>query len=118
MSGSLYGWTGRPGGSSRRRVRHIGANSSNGTSTAELRAFYPHLRAAGLAVAAARHHRRVAFRTLGDLVHLLLLSPWWLPDFDPEWELDTLLAVEDALGTADCIILTESRYLLTAAKAD
>lgn len=74
-------------------------------------------RAAGMAVTATRHYRKVAFRTLGDVTYMLLLQPWWLPGFDPERELDTLLALEDALRTDDGIVVTESRYLLTAEKA-
>jgi SAM-dependent methyltransferase len=74
------------------------------------------LRAAGMAVTATKHYRKVAFRTLGDVVYMLLLSPWWFPAFDPEREIDTLLALEDALRTDDGIVLTESRYLVTAEK--
>jgi hypothetical protein len=82
------------------------------------RAYAEGFRAAGMAVSATRHYRKVAYRTLGDVVYLLLLSPWWLPGFDPEREIDTLLALEDALRTHEGIVVTESRYLLTAAKGD
>ena len=75
------------------------------------------LRAAGLSVSAQRHYRRVAYRTLGDLVYMLLLSPWWLPDFDPRASVDRLLALEDALGTPEGVVVTESRYLLVAEKS-
>jgi SAM-dependent methyltransferase len=98
---------------------------------AELHAFYPSLRgfgdhfraytdglrAAGMAVTATRHSRKVAFQTLGDVAYMLLLSPWDFPGFNPEREIDTLLALEDALRTKDGIVLTESRYLVTAGKA-
>jgi SAM-dependent methyltransferase len=81
-----------------------------------LRAYTDGLRTAGLALTAAMHYRKVAYRTLGDLVQMLLLSPWWFPAFDPEQELGTLLALEDALRTEDGIVVTESRYLVTARK--
>ncbi len=80
------------------------------------RAYVDGLRAAGMTVAAARHHRKVALGTLGDLVFMLLLQPWWLPCLDPVRDIDTLLVVEDALRTEHGIVLTESRYLLTATK--
>lgn len=89
----------------------------------ERRAFDDHsvayaedFRALGMAVRLSRHARRIAFRTLGDLVYMLLLTPWLLPRFDPERQIDTLLAIEDALGTDDGIVVTERRYLLIADK--
>lgn len=81
------------------------------------RAYADGLSAAGMTVTATRHYRKVALGTLGDLVFMLLLQPWWLPRFDPIRDIDTLLAVEDSLRTQDGIVLTESRYLLTAGKA-
>jgi SAM-dependent methyltransferase len=80
-------------------------------------AYADNFRTAGLAVTARRHHRRVAFGSLGDLAFMLLVSPWSLPDFDPVAEIDTLLDVEEALGTGAGIVVTESRYLLVAEKA-
>ena len=79
------------------------------------RAYGDGLRTLGLTVTATRHYRKVALGTLGDLAYMLLLQPWWLPHFDPVRDVDTLLAVEDALRTEDGIVLTESRYLLMAA---
>src|SRR3712207_7118365 len=46
------------------------------------RAYAGGLRAAGLAVTATKHYQKVALRTLGDVVYMLLLQPWWLPDLD------------------------------------
>ena len=48
---------------------------------------------------------------------MLLLAPWLLPEFDPERDVDRLMAVEDALGTVEGIVVTESRYLVLADKA-
>ena len=81
------------------------------------RAYVDGLRAAGLTVSATRHRRKVALGSLGDLAFMLLLQPWWLPRFDPVRDIETLLAIEDALGTEDGIVLTESRYFLAARKA-
>ena len=81
------------------------------------RAYADGLRAAGLAVRATRHYRKVAFGSLGDLLYILLLAPWWLPDFRPARDVDTLAALEDALRTDDGIVVTESRYLLVAEKS-
>ena len=57
---------------------------------------------------------RVAYATLGDLVFLLMVTPWSIREFDPEREIDTLLAVEDAYGSGEGIVLTEHRYLIVA----
>jgi len=72
---------------------------------------------AGLAVVAAWQHReRVAFGSLGDIVYMLLVAPWDIPGFDPEADIEALLAFEDACGTPDGIVLTESRFLIEARK--
>ncbi len=97
----------------------------------ELRSFFPRItdfgdhyvayslgfEKAGLSVHGQKHSWKVAYATLGDLVFLLLVAPWTIPDFDPEDEIDTLLAVEDAYGTAEGIVLTEHRYLMVAERA-
>jgi SAM-dependent methyltransferase len=80
------------------------------------RAYADGLRAFGLAVTVARHYGKVALPALGDIAFMLLLQPWRLPDFDPARDVDTLLTLEDALRTDAGIVLTESRYLLTADK--
>lgn len=73
--------------------------------------------AAGLTVDEARWHEApVAFGALGDLVYMLLVGPWCIPDFDPAADIDALLALEDARRTPDGIVLTEHRYLIVAHK--
>jgi SAM-dependent methyltransferase len=63
--------------------------------------------AAGLTVEDARwHEERVAFETIGDLVYMLLVAPWFVEDFDPRRDIDALLALADALGTDDGIVVT------------
>ena len=97
----------------------------------ELRRFFPrkatfedHFRTyqrgfagSGLKIDDARwHEERVAFATLGDLVYMLLLTPWFLAGFDPIAEIDPLLALEDGLRTAGGIVLTEMHYIIVASK--
>jgi SAM-dependent methyltransferase len=98
----------------------------------ELRRFFPRmpdfgphdrlyregLQAAGLTLIQAREHAQaVAYRSLGELVYLLAASPWTIPGFDVERDLDALLALEAELGGPEGIVLTEGRYLLEARKA-
>jgi SAM-dependent methyltransferase len=73
---------------------------------------------AGMAVRRQRHEYRVAYATLGDLVFMLLIAPWTIPEFDPVREIDALLALDDACRTDDGIVLTEGHYLLTAEKPE
>lgn len=94
----------------------------------ELRAFFPrktdwgdHLtayaeafRSAGYDVDIREHDWKLAYATLGDVVFMLLVTPWEVPDFNPEREIDTLLALEDSLSTPAGLVLTASSYLLTA----
>ncbi|MBI5287343.1 MAG: methyltransferase domain-containing protein [Chloroflexi bacterium] len=79
------------------------------------RAYQEGFRAAGLLVEDARwHEERIAFATLGDLVYILLLMPWDLPEFDPVASIEALMTLEEELGTDDGIVVTEIRYLIVA----
>lgn len=96
----------------------------------ELRPFFPRMtvfpdhrteypaafRAKGYTVDAREHGSRVAFGSLGDLVFILLTAPWTIPGFDPESDIEALLALETAHGTTSGIVLTEGHYLLSAVK--
>lgn len=97
----------------------------------ELRAYFPRkqhfgdlfngyangFRAAGLDVPRAERHRaRVAFGSLGDVVYMLLVAPWTVPGFDPEANIDALVALADGLSSPEGIILTEERFLIEAAR--
>ncbi len=63
------------------------------------------------------HDWTVAYRGLGDVVFMLCVTPWDVPDFDPLGrDLRALLALEKALATKDGIVLTESRFLIEAMK--
>jgi SAM-dependent methyltransferase len=76
------------------------------------------LEAEGMVVQGARHDQRVAYGGLGDVVFMLLTAPDTVPDFDPEREIGGLLALEDEHGTADGIVLTESRFILSARREE
>ena len=97
----------------------------------ELRAFFPRqtdfgplfetyrdgFLATGLTIERAEtHDTAVACHSLGDLVYLLTATPWTVPGFDLEADLDTLLALEQALYQDDHILLTNSRYIIEAHK--
>jgi hypothetical protein len=96
----------------------------------ELRRFFPRMtvfvdhyeeytkswRSLGYEVERQRHSWRSAFATLGDMVQMLLVAPWYVPNLDVERDIEALLAVERELGTAAGIVVTEGRYLLRARK--
>ncbi|HWM52230.1 MAG TPA: class I SAM-dependent methyltransferase [Thermoplasmata archaeon] len=114
-----------PGG--RVCTQQVGRNEWN-----ELRPFFPRMqdfgplldrytqgfRQAGMIVARAETRDiRVAYRGLGELVHLLCISPWTIPDFDPLGrDLASLRRVEDRLMTPNGVALTESRFIIEARK--
>jgi SAM-dependent methyltransferase len=96
----------------------------------ELRTFFPRMtvfaphdveyraafEAMGYDVRFERCEYRVAVRDLETLAYRLLLTPWTIRGFDVERDADALLAVEQELGTAEGIVLSEGLYLLEAVK--
>jgi SAM-dependent methyltransferase len=75
------------------------------------------LRDSGLILDDVRwHDDTVAFERLSDLVFMLLVAPWEAPTFDPDTDVDRLIALEDALRRPAGIALTEPRYLIRAHK--
>lgn len=96
----------------------------------ELRAFFPRmndsedhfarytreLRALGFEVESKDHDFKAAYATLGDFVYLLRVTPWTIPGFDFERDLEALLAFEADRLTEDGVVVTECRFLLTARK--
>src|SRR5207245_9496693 len=76
------------------------------------------LQQTGMTVAVAKAHDfRSAYRGLGELVYLLCISPWTIPDFDPLGkDLAALLHMEDRLAAREGLILTESRFIIEARK--
>jgi SAM-dependent methyltransferase len=63
-----------------------------------------------------QHDYKVAYGSLGDLVFMLLITPWTIPDFDVERDLETLLTLEADCSTDDGLVMTWSRFLLLAEK--
>jgi hypothetical protein len=63
-----------------------------------------------------QHDYRVAYASLGDMVFMLLITPWTIADFDVERDLETLLALEADHTTEDGLIMTWSRFLIVAEK--
>ncbi len=72
---------------------------------------------AGLTLLLDREHEyRVAYPSLSELVYLLSVMPWVIPDFALDRDLDALLALEAACLTEDGFVLTESRFIIVAQK--
>jgi SAM-dependent methyltransferase len=96
----------------------------------ELRAFFPRMtdfgdlrsecveafRRLGFEVESVEHDHRVAYPSLGAFVFMLLVSPWTIPEFDVEQDLDALLAFESEHGTREGIVVAECRFLVRARK--
>jgi len=70
----------------------------------------------GFRVESAEHHYRVAYPSLGEIVFMLGVAPWTVPDFDLTGDLDSLLEFEALSSTADGLVVTESRFLMIARK--
>ncbi|MCC6387094.1 MAG: class I SAM-dependent methyltransferase [Dehalococcoidia bacterium] len=70
--------------------------------------------AMGMDVSVRSARYDTAFATLGDLAFCLAVSPWEIPGFDIDRDIDALIAIEARHGGADGIVLTEGRYLLEA----
>jgi len=63
-----------------------------------------------------QHYYKVAYHGLGEIVYLLSIAPWEVPGFSVEQDLDALLSLESELLTPEGLVLTESRFLITARK--
>ena len=75
--------------------------------------------AAGLRITAnLDHDYNVAYSNLGELVFMLAVTPWTVPGFSLERDIEGLLALEKDCRTQNGLELTESRYLLIAHKDD
>ena len=74
---------------------------------------------AGLTVTVAdSHDTPVAYHSLGDVVYMMtvVMPQWRAHDFDLERDLEALLALEQELTGEKGIVLTESRFVIQAAK--
>jgi SAM-dependent methyltransferase len=73
--------------------------------------------AAGLRVVRnEQHDYKVAYEGLGDIVFMLLITPWTIPDFDIDRNLEALLTLEADCSTDDGLVMTWSRFLIVAEK--
>ncbi len=73
--------------------------------------------AAGLEITADQQHEyRGAFPSLSELVFMLTVAPWTIPEFDLDRDVDALLDIESDCWTGDGLVLTESRFLIVAEK--
>jgi SAM-dependent methyltransferase len=97
----------------------------------ELRKFFPRMtdpgnhrgqyaqgfQTAGLRVVTNLNHDcKVAFGILGDFVFMLAVTPWTIPEFSLERDIDSLLLLDKECRTANGLELTESRFLVIADK--
>ena len=74
-------------------------------------------REAGLRLIDAREHdQQVAYHSLGDIVYMLTISPWEVPDFDLERDIDALLALESSYRQDEGVVLTHSNFVIEAEK--
>ena len=67
-------------------------------------------------VRSEQHDYRVAYESLADFVFMLLITPWTVPDFDVERDLELLVKLEADCSTSDGLVLTWSRFLIVAEK--
>ena len=70
----------------------------------------------GFRVESEEHTYRVAYPSLGEIVFMLGVAPWMVPDFDLNRDLDSLLEFEAHCSAADGLVVTESRFLMIARK--
>jgi SAM-dependent methyltransferase len=59
---------------------------------------------------------KVAYSSLGEFVFMLAATPWTIPGFNLERDIEALLSLEKGCRTENGLELTESRYLLIAEK--
>ena len=62
------------------------------------------------------HDYKVAYGELGDFVFMLAVTPWTIPGFSLERDIESLLALDQECRTKNGLELTESRYILIAKK--
>lgn len=75
------------------------------------------LRGLGYAVEIERHDFETGFPALSELVQMLVIAPWYVPDLDVKCDLEPLRRLEAELSRPGGeIVLREGRYLLRAVK--
>jgi SAM-dependent methyltransferase len=88
------------------------------TDPGDHRRQYAHgLEAAGLRVVTnLANDCKVAYLTLRDFVFMLAVTPWTIPDFSLERDIDSLVSLDEECHTANGLELTQSRFLVIADK--
>ncbi len=88
------------------------------TDFGDIRAEYARgFEAAGLRVVQnEQRDYKVAYGGLGELLFMLLITPWTVEGFDVERDLEMLLALEEDCSTSDGLVMAWSRFLLVAEK--
>jgi len=77
------------------------------------------LRGLGYAVEIERHDFETGFPALSELVQMLVIAPWYVPDLDVKCDLEPLRRLEAELSRPGGeIVLREGRYLLRAVKPE
>ena len=71
-----------------------------------------------MVISSLEHDYKVAYPSLGEVVYMLAVAPWTVPDFDLERDLGALLALEAECQMEDGLVLTESRFLVVAEKPE
>ncbi|MEO8541176.1 MAG: class I SAM-dependent methyltransferase [bacterium] len=74
-------------------------------------------RSRGYDVEVQRHDFDTQFASLSELVQMLIVAPWYVPDLDVEKDIEALRDLEKDLWKPGGIVLREGRYLLRATKA-
>ena len=64
----------------------------------------------------ASHDYKVAYRTLGDFVFMLAVTPWTIPDLCMEKDIDALVCMDQEYHTSNGLEPTLSRFLIVADK--
>jgi len=62
------------------------------------------------------HDYKVAYGILGDFVYMLALTPWTIPGFSLERDIDSIISLDRDCRTENGLELTECRTLLIAQK--
>ena len=74
-------------------------------------------RALGYVVEVQHHDFETRFASLSELVQMLIVAPWYVPDLDVEKDIEALRRMETEVSDAGGgIVLREGRYLLRAVK--
>ncbi len=74
------------------------------------------LRARGFEVESMERDYKVAYASLGEIVFMLCVAPWEVPEFDLERDLQALINLEAECLSDEGLVLTECRFVIVARK--